>query len=154
MKDNGRQHRLVIGVGNWYRGDDAVGIAVANKVKGMNLPDVVAVEQSGEGSSLIEAWKNANDVIIVDAVSSGAVAGTIHRFDSCNQSVPTEFFHYSSHAFGVAEAIEVGRSLNMLPRRLVVFGIEGKEFATGVGLSPEVESAVEKVVATISKEST
>ncbi len=153
MKGTGRKSRLVIGVGNWYRGDDAAGVAVAKKLEVMDLPDVVAVEESGEGSSLIDAWKDASDVIIVDAVASGAVAGTVHRFDSLHRSIPTEFFHYSSHAFGVAEAIEVARTLNMLPQRLEVFGIEGREFAAGVGLSPDVEQAVEEVVAIISNES-
>ena len=48
----------------------------------------------------------------------------------------------STHALGVAEAIELGRALGRLPRRLLVFGIEGGSFDAGAGLSPEVERAV------------
>lgn len=151
VKGSGRQPRLVIGVGNWYRGDDGAGIAVARKLKRLGLGDVVALEASGEGFSLIEAWKGAGDVVIVDAVASGSTAGTIHRFDACDECVPTDFFQYSTHAFGVAEAIEVARTLNMLPQHLEVIGIEGGEFTTGVGLSPAVEQAVDAVIARITK---
>jgi hypothetical protein len=42
---------------------------------------------------------------------------------------------------GVAEAIELARALGALSRSLVVYGIEGKNFAAGVGLSYEVEKA-------------
>ena len=47
----------------------------------------------------------------------------------------------STHAFGVAEALELARALNRLPPCLLIYGIEGKNFAMGTGLSPEVRTA-------------
>ncbi|HKC86245.1 MAG TPA: hypothetical protein VKG02_09745 [Blastocatellia bacterium] len=41
----------------------------------------------------------------------------------------------------MAEAIELARALGNIPQRLMVYGIEGKNFAAGVGLSAEVEKA-------------
>jgi hydrogenase maturation protease len=76
---------------------------------------------------------------------SGAEIATIHRIDAHTQSIPSQFFHYSSHAFGVAEAIELARSLNQLPDKLVLYGVEGKIFATGIGLSEAVQQAAETV---------
>ncbi len=136
---------LVIGVGNWYRSDDGVGLVVARKIEAMNVPAVVVREESGEGAALIEAWKDAGNVVIIDAASSGSVPGTIHQFDARTQTIPSAFIHYSSHAFGVAEAIELARALNQLPPRLMLYGIEGKNFAAGVRLSEEVERAAEEV---------
>jgi hydrogenase maturation protease len=46
----------------------------------------------------------------------------------------------------VAEAIELARALSNFPQRLVVYGIEGKNFAAGVGLSAEVEKAAGETV--------
>lgn len=137
---------LVIGVGNWYRGDDAVGLVVARKLKAMNLPRVLAKEESGEGVALMEAWRGNERVIIVDAASSGSRPGTVHTLNADSTTIPSAFFHYSSHAFSVAEAIELARALKQLPSQLIVYGIEGKNFDAGVGLSQEVESASEEVV--------
>jgi hydrogenase maturation protease len=137
---------LVIGVGNWYRGDDAVGLVVARKLRAMNIPEIVSCEESGEGMALMEAWTAAEHVIIVDASSSGSPPGTVHKLDADEMMIPTAFFRYSSHAFSVAEAIEMARALSCLPPRLTVYGIEGEDFAPGVHLSPEVEQALEKVI--------
>jgi hydrogenase maturation protease len=52
-------------------------------------------------------WDKANMVIVLDAVVSGAQPGTICRFDAQADPLPTRWFHGSTHAFGVAEAIEL-----------------------------------------------
>ena len=62
------------------------------------------------------------------------------------QPIAREFFRFSTHAFGLAEAVELARALGRLPPRLIVYGIEGKSFEAGVGLSPEVGAAVQEVV--------
>ena len=137
---------LIIGVGNAYRGDDGVGLRIAQDIKKKSPDYVNVIEQSGEGISLMDSWKDADTVILIDAVHSGAQPGTIHRFDVHTQTIPTKFFHYSTHAFGVAEAIELARALKQLPKNLIVHGIEGKCFEAGIGLSLEVEKAVEEVM--------
>jgi hydrogenase maturation protease len=100
----------------------------------------------------MEAWKEAEAVILVDATHSGASPGTLHRFDVAAQSLPTTLLCYSTHAFGVAEAIELSRALGQLPARFIVYGIEGKNFAAGLELSAEAESAVEETVSCIRQE--
>ena len=55
----------------------------------------------------------------------------------------------STHALGLAEAIEIARSLGRLPTRVRVVGIEGARFDFGRGLSPEVEDAVEECTRSI-----
>jgi len=143
---------LIIGIGNPYRGDDAVGLRVAQDIKKEALVHVTVSEESGDGVTLMESWKNADTVILIDAVHSGTQPGTIHRFDVHTQTIPTKFFHYSTHAFGVAEAIELARALKQLPKNLIVYGIEGKCFEAGIGLSLEVEKAVEKVMLRVKQE--
>ena len=137
---------LIIGIGNPYRGDDAVGLRIAQDIKKKSPDHVNVIEQSGDGISLMDSWKDSDAVILIDAVHSGAQPGTIHRFDVHTQTIPTKFFHYSTHAFGVAEAIELARALKQLPQNLIVYGIEGKCFEAGIGLSLEVEKSVQEVV--------
>ena len=138
---------LIIGVGNDDRSDDAVGRVVARRLK-RRLPRGARVtEESGEGTSLLDAWKDAEIVILFDAARSGAPPGTVHRIDGLAQRLPKPLFRGSTHAFGVDEAIALGRELKRLPPRLIVYGIEGKNFEEGRGLSPEVEKAAKEVEA-------
>ena len=51
----------------------------------------------------------------------------------------------SSGAFGVAETVELARSLGRLPRYLVAYLVEGEQFGAGVPLSLAVAEAVEDV---------
>ncbi|MGE5138908.1 MAG: hydrogenase maturation protease [Rudaea sp.] len=143
---------LLIGVGNPDRCDDSVGLVVARSLAAKNLPDVTIIESRGEGISLSETWEGADSVILVDAVSSGAEPGTVLRLEADRATVPTRMFRSSTHNFGVGEAIEMARSLNRLPRRLTVFGIEGKDFEMGIGISSEVVRAARRVVTTIAEE--
>jgi hydrogenase maturation protease len=136
---------LLIGCGNEYRGDDAAGLIVARRVQERASGQIIVRESSGEGAALIEAWKGARTVILVDAICSGSEAGAICRIEAHRERLPAMLFNYSTHAFGVAEAVELARVLNRLPPRLIVYGIEGKSFAAGIGISPEVKAAAESV---------
>ena len=123
-----------------------MGILIARKLKDRVSDRVSIKEQSGEGTSLMDYWQEHDRVCVVDAVSSGAPPGSIHRMDASKEPIPSKFFSCSTHDFGVAEAIEMARALDQLPRQLQLFGIEGKNFQPGEMLSAEVERAMELVV--------
>jgi hydrogenase maturation protease len=137
---------LLIGVGNEFRQDDGVGLVILEKLQQQIPAGIETIEVSGEGVALMEAWQGAETVYLFDASRSGAKAAIIHRFDALVQSVPRKFFNCSTHTFGVAEAVELARSLNQLPPKLIIYAIEGKNFALGFGLSPEIEQAAAEVV--------
>lgn len=138
--------RIVIGVGNSYRGDDAAGLVLARRLRERVPEGVRVLELEDETTDLLEAWRGAERVALVDAVSSGNTPGTIHRFRAEAGPLPSPFFRLSTHAVNVAETIELARVLHQLPAQLVVYGIEGKEFQAGTGLSPEVEGALGAVM--------
>ena len=54
-----------------------------------------------------------------------------------------------THAFGLAEAVELARALRRLPQRLVLVGVEAVGFDYGAPLSPEVAAAVHGAVDTV-----
>lgn len=137
---------LVIGVGNRYRADDGVGPVVSAAIAARKLPEVRTAEHCGEGAGLMALWEGAGRVVLIDAVRSGSAPGTIHRFDARAQRVPSGLFNYSTHAFSVAEAVEMARVLSMLPASLVLYGIEAADVGSGERLSPRVEEAAERVV--------
>jgi hydrogenase maturation protease len=135
--------RRVIGVGAEDRGDDAAGIEVARSLK-----NVDAVTCLGGSLDVIHLWEGWSDVVIVDAMKSGAEPGTIKRFDGLCDRLPTKSF-VTTHALAASEAIELARVLDRLPPKLTVLGIEAGHVDLGAPMSPEVEEAVARVVAEI-----
>ena len=145
---------LIIGVGNIFRGDDAMGLAAARRLREMQLPGVKVLELDGDISALADGWQGAQKVVVIDAVASKSDAGKIFRFAAHAEPLPRWLFATccSCHTFGLAEQIEIARSLQQLPPSLIVYGIEGKDFMLGSGLSPEVQQALPRVVELIRQE--
>jgi len=148
--EGGRASVLVIGVGNRDRGDDGAGPRVAALLRAQ---DVNAADHAGDGLALIDLWDNHSVVVIVDAMVTGAAPGTIRRFDATAGPLPREAFAVSSHAFGVAEAVETARALGRLPATVIVYGIEGESFALGTDLTDRVQQACLRVAQDIVAES-
>jgi hydrogenase maturation protease len=143
---------LVLGVGNAYRGDDAVGLVVAQRLQEDPLDGVTVTLTAGEGTALLALWQDTDAVVLVDAVCAGARPGTLQRFAVGTEPLPARFSGVSTHAFGVAEAIELARALRQLPPVLVVYGVEGATFEMGAGLSAAVAAVVPQVVAQVRQE--
>jgi hydrogenase maturation protease len=143
---------LVIGIGNPDCGDDRAGLVVARKLKAQAIGHTSVIEKTGDCLSLLEIWKDAETVVLVDAARSGAEPGTLHRQEWDTLPPPVSLLHHSTHGFGVAEAVALAKSLNQLPQKMVIFGIEGKNFAAGAPLSPEVEAALDTVAERIRAE--
>ena len=68
----------IIGVGNDWRGDDAVGLVAARCLRA-SVSGVRVLELDGDPGTLLDAWASAGEAIVIDAVRSGAAPGTIHR---------------------------------------------------------------------------
>ena len=123
---------LLIGVGNVFRGDDAIGPWVASRIAERTPKNIDVLVHHGEGMDLMSRWEGYRLVVIVDAAKTGRAApGALHEIDAAAKQVPTEMLYYSSHAFGVAEAIETARDLGTLPPALTLYAIEGSIFTMG-----------------------
>ncbi len=122
---------LVIGIGNEFRGDDAVGLLAARDLDAMRFPGVRVVESRGDGARLMRLWKGFPIVMLIDAVHSGSPPGTLHRLDASQNAIPARFLCTSSHQFGVAEAVETARALGELPEHVIVFGVEIEHCVAG-----------------------
>jgi hydrogenase maturation protease len=136
---------IVIGVGNAFRGDDGAGLAVAGRLRELSPEGIDVREVDGDASALVHAWSDADRVVVVDAAASGATPGTVRRFDACSGPLPASHVRSSTHAFGVPDAVELGRALGRLPRSLEVYAIEGASFEAGEPLTPAVMRAVDEV---------
>ncbi len=143
----------IIGCGHRERGDDAAGVLVVEKLRELGVESTGASLRtcSGEATELMEGWSADDEVIIVDAVVTGAPVGTVHCWQgdlpAAAGSSPA-----STHGFGVHEAIRLAQALGRVPRSLRIYGIEAGQFATGGVLSAEVQRAVLHVTGQIRTE--
>ena len=134
---------LVVGVGNAWAGDDAAGILVARALRGGLPPGTDLLEHEGEPTALIDAWANRRIAIVVDATAGAGTPGTVTSYDATSAELHSPFAGRSTHAFTVAQAIELARALGRMPARLFVVGIEGTSFAAGTDPGAAVAAAIE-----------
>ncbi|MBT8227596.1 MAG: hydrogenase maturation protease [Dactylosporangium sp.] len=133
---------VVIGIGNPFRRDDGVGVAVAARLSAQRLPGVRFAVSDGEAAGLIELWEGARLAVVIDALcTEPSTPGRIHR-RSVGDARDTDF----------GEAVELARILGRLPRRLVLFAVEAKDMGFGPGLTPAVAAAAGRVAAEIANQ--
>ena len=136
---------LVVGLGNPILGDDGVGWRVAESVRAnLDDPDVEVLCLSLGGLALMERLAGHRRVIIVDAMDTGAAAGSLH-FLSLQELDELAAQHTACvHDLSLAAALALGRELGVsLPEEIRVVGVEA---TTGLDfcemLSPDIAAAV------------
>jgi len=141
---------LVIGLGNEFRSDDRVGLYVARAVRLAGLPGVRVMEGVSDAIGLIDAWDEATAVFAIDCANSGREPGFVHRFDGLIDTIPEALFsRYSTHAFGVVDALALAGTLGRLPSRLIIYGIEAESCSPGTTLAPAVQKSADDVAEAI-----
>lgn len=136
----------VIGMGNEWRGDDGAGLMVARHLNTRYPDELPALEFSGDAAGLFAAWQGADMAIIADATHGHGSPGEIYRL-----AAPWEKHSLlltrltSSHAFGLTQALALGEVLGELPPVLIIYGIVGRNFQPGRGLTRRVAAAVPEV---------
>lgn len=141
---------VLLALGNRWRGDDAVGPAVLDRVFNdvSGLPGLRVSESPSDSLAMLSAWDGADRLLVVDAAVTGAAPGTVHRFDGDPCALPGQLAACSSHGLGLSQAIDLGRSLGRLPVRLSGWAVEAAGFDLGAPLS----NAVSDAAAVVAKE--
>ncbi len=138
---------LVIGIGNDFRRDDGVGLAVAAEIAERRLPGVRVMTATGEPASILEAWTGVPLAVAVDAaIGEGATPGRIRRWTLGHDGQPAIV---SSHAFGLPQTYELGQAVGQIPGKLVVLTVDIDDIGRGVALTPPVAAAVPAAVEAI-----
>jgi hydrogenase maturation protease len=143
---------VVVGIGNDFRNDDGAGLAAARALMKLTLPNVGIVELNGEVTRLLDSLQHCDTAIIIDAVQSQALPGTIHRFDASQNPLPGSHTQRSTHGISLGSILELARAQGVLPRQVLVYGIEGASFEDGHTLTSQVEKAVERLVREIAED--
>jgi len=139
---------LVIGLGSPIMSDDAIGLRVAEAVERMGLPDVKVEQEAIGGLDIIPLIRGYRNVIIVDAIKTGAYEpGTIIIF--CPEDFEPTVANASAHEFNLATAMHIGRQLepDMMPETVKFIAIEVSDIMTvSESMTGAVESALPEAV--------
>jgi hydrogenase maturation protease len=134
----------VVGVGNPYRCDDAVGPLVAEKLKKSltGIGQVVNVEDVIENYVFDIAGSDYQNILLVDAVSGHPrEAGTV-ILDQLSE-IEKIGGEISTHKLALSTAAKIFR---MYGKKTFLLGIIPKNIDYGTEISPEIKGSVETVI--------
>jgi hydrogenase maturation protease len=150
------QPRILIAcIGNIFVGDDGFGVEVARRLAERRLPDQVRVVDFGiRGFDLAYALLDGYDVIIfVDATQRGGEPGALYVIEpDLNEpnDQDAQAMMLETHGMNPMRVISLAQAMEAQLGRLLLVGCEpatlGAEEEGRVGLSPEVEAAVDEAV--------
>ncbi len=149
---------IVVGIGQSLRGDDAAGLQAVRQwqesfPETASRPEVRVETLELPGLDLLAYLDGMDEAVLVDAVQSPALAGTLIRFKLNDASSFTPNTR-SAHGWGVAETLQLGYTLypSLAKCRMILIGLTGKDFEMGAKLSPEVEAALPETAKMIHRE--
>jgi hydrogenase maturation protease len=141
---------LVLGLGNLLLSDDGIGPVVLEQLAGcspsLRPNEVEFVDGGTQGLALLGQFTGRRAVIIVDALQTGAPAGTVHRLTLNELRELSPGRANSGHEANAGELLRAVQLLGELPDRLFLVGVEPENISTGFGLSDAVKQAIPAVV--------
>lgn len=141
---------LVLGIGNLLIGDEGVGcIAVEELNRRYQLPPgLECIDGGTAGFELLSLMDGKDLVILIDALRNDMEPGTSVLVEG--EDVPQVFLtSISPHQLGISDVLAAAQLTDALPGELFLYGIEPKKMEVGIGLTPEVEAGMEKVISAV-----
>jgi len=146
------QDILILGIGNILLKDEGVGVHVVERLMKMSLPDNVEVLDGGTaGLDLVDFIEGRKKMIVIDAVNAGEKPGTLYRLTEENLDIKPKAIS-SFHEIDFLDALHMSELVNSKPEEIVVIGIEPNDMSEGIGLSPEIEEQIPRIIEVVMKE--
>jgi hydrogenase maturation protease len=152
-ENRARHGTIVLSLGNPMRHDDGVGAAVIQRLAGDDSlpPEVKLLDAEMPGLEIILFIQQFQRLILIDAADLGLEAGEWMRIPLTASQVQLRCAEHptSSHAFGLAEALNFGRVMKILPPEVLFYGAQPEELSWSFGLSEAVRQAADEIYANI-----
>ena len=140
----------IVGVGNVLMGDDGVGPAAVAALEGRFAEGAVRLHDAGLAAADVLSTLDPSDpLVLVDALRTGAPAGTVHRVDLedvWSAGLGAGRGGVSLHELGALPALRMETLAGREFRNVTVFGVEPGRVEWGMGLSPEVSRGLARLV--------
>ncbi len=138
---------LVLGIGNLLIGDEGVGCKAVEELNRRYAlpPEVECIDGGTAGFELLPLMDGKKQVILIDALRNDMAPGTSVEIEDAD--VPKAFLtSISPHQLGISDVLAAAELTEMMPEKLLLYGVEPKNIEVGIGLTPEVEAGLEKVI--------
>jgi hydrogenase maturation protease len=141
-----KAHTRILGVGSPF-GDDRVGWIVVDLIR--NSPwyrsraagSLSAQAFDRPGPALLAAMDGAAHAVLIDAMQSGAVPGTVRKIELGRLAMSGDSFA-SSHCLGLADTLMLGKALDLLAPRITLVTVERGCVQCQDGLTAAVQAAL------------
>jgi len=141
---------LVLGIGNPLMGDDGTGIRVIEMLAREELPSNVIIREAGLPGWGLPSWfEGMTTVLMVDAMQMGLTPGSWKRFDQDELQIVMENNTLSLHQNDLACGLALSQAVDLLPEKLLLYGVEPADINPGDHLSPEVEASLPDLIKNI-----
>ncbi|WP_420239003.1 HyaD/HybD family hydrogenase maturation endopeptidase [Telmatobacter bradus] len=144
---------VVLGIGNTLMGDEGVGVhAIEALVQSYDLAEAVEVIDGGTAvMELLPDLENVDHLIVIDAVRCGQPPASVVCM--VGDQVPVFFkTKLSPHQVGLCDVLAALRFKGAAPGRIVLIGVQPQSMELGMELSPEVQTALKKVLTLVVEE--
>ena len=138
---------LVLGVGNILLTDEGIGVRVVEELERRYvIPDGVEVMDGGTaGMELLSSIASRGHVILIDAVNTGAEAGTVVCL--VGDQVPALFkTKISPHQLGISDLLGVLTITGEMPKEMTLFGAVPYSLDTSIDLSEAMQPKLEELL--------
>ncbi|MGB9720508.1 MAG: hydrogenase maturation protease [bacterium] len=138
--------KLIIGIGNEYCGNDALGIIIVRRLE-KDFPEYEVKTGAFSGIDFLEAIEGYEEVVVIDSIfQQDAPVGAVIEL-KIEDFAGLKSFSYV-HSMNLCSAIELGRQLHLtLPERIRIFGIViDKKGEIGEDLSPLINERLDNII--------
>jgi len=142
---------VVLGVGNELMKDDGIGVHLARALAKENLTAPVEMIEGATILDCLPGGEPISKLVVVDAVCGGGEPGAIYRFTP-DQIEAEANLMTSVHQLGLLDSLKMSEMAGIKPRETVIIGVEPKEIAWGMELSPEIQGRLPEVMRLVLKE--
>lgn len=127
--------------------DEGVGVRAVEELESRyHLPaGVEAIDGGTAGTELLEPMRGVGNLIVADAINSKSPPGTFVRLvdDQVSAFFQTKI---SNHQLGLSDLLAVLKITGGSPQNVTIIGMVPHVLETKMGLSPETEKAVGRMV--------
>ena len=137
---------MVLGLGNILMGDEGFGVRIVRRLKEIDLPDNVRVEEGGVGGfNLLGLLEGVERLIVVDLMILPSPPGELKIFEAGPEMAEPGKVILSFHQVGVLDLMQMWSLIGKVPEvKFVVTQPQSMEL--GDGLSPPPQAAADKAV--------
>jgi hydrogenase maturation protease len=149
---NEKKKVLILGIGNILHKDDGLGVFIVNEIEESNndLPEYVEVADGGVlGYDLLPLMSGREKIVIVDALQTDDVPGSIYRFPAKHLKDSNNKF--SLHEMGVKKIIDMLTLTGEYPEIEIIGIVPEDIYSLEIGISDSVKKSIPKAVEYILK---